>query len=135
MNNSEIKKIIHEYSEIKKLLQTQDDQAFDADWHTILIPIYINNKPEKQQFKIKHNGNLHLQFIVDIKFIQNPVQIDGNIVFETKSQKPKSFDMVLRSEKELGHDLKTHIIDIFNKNQNISGIKGNLVIMADTGGY
>ncbi|RTK92219.1 MAG: hypothetical protein EKK61_05565 [Rickettsiales bacterium] len=131
MNNSEVKKIIHEYSEIKRLLQSEDDQVFDADWQTILIPIYINNKPEKQQFKIKRNGNLHLQFIVDIKFIQNPMQIDGNIVFETKNQKPKSFDMVLRSEYELEPNLKKHIMDIFNKNQNITGINGSLVIMED----
>ena len=82
----------------------------------------------EQEVKIDRSREHYLRFIFNVDFDKNSMQIDGLIHFENDNKTPKTFDMTLRSKNKLDPALRNRIADIYSFNQNMSGVRGSLLI-------
>ncbi len=127
-NIEEIKKIAQEYSIIKQIanqsVHTSDD---NSKWITLFLPFNYNHKIVEHEIKIENIRSHYLKFIVDIDFEDNQMQLEGLIKLTEGSNKPKSFDMLIRSKKFLSNELTKGIHEIYQTSQEITGIGGNFL--------
>lgn len=127
-NIEEIKKIAQEYSIIKHIanqsVNTSDD---NSKWVTLFVPFNYNQKIVEHEVKIESVRSHYLKFVIDIDFEDNQMQLEGLIKFTEGGNKPKSFDMVIRSKKFLSNELTKGIYEIYQTSQEITGIGGNFL--------
>lgn len=127
-NIEEIKKIAQEYSIIKQIanqsVNTSDD---NSKWITLFVPFNYNQKIVEHEVKIEKMRSHYLKFIIDIDFEDNQMQLEGLIKFTEGSNKPQSFDMLIRSKKFLSNELTKGIYEIYQTSQEITGIGGNFL--------
>lgn len=128
-DNDEIKKLATEYQNIKELLTPFIKDGNDNfRWQSVFIPFYNGQKVMEQEVKIDRSREHYLRFIFNVDFDKNSMQIDGLIHFENDNKTPKTFDMTLRSKNKLDPALRNRIADIYSFNQNMSGVRGSLLI-------
>ncbi len=127
-NIEEIKKIAQEYSIIKQIanqsVHTNDD---NSKWVTLFLPFNYNQKIVEHEIKVENIRSHYLKFIIDIDFEDNQMQLEGLIKFTEGSNKPKSFDILIRSKKFLSNELTKGIYEIYQTSQEITGIGGNFL--------
>jgi len=127
-NIEEIKKIAQEYSIIKQIANQSVNISDDnSKWITLFVPFNYNHKIVEYEVKIEKTRSHYLKFIIDIDFEDNQMQLEGLIKFTEGSNKPKSFDMLIRSKKFLSNELTKGIYEIYQTNQEITGIGGNFL--------
>lgn len=125
----EVRKLSSELVNLKELiLPSIKEENNPEKWQTVFIPFYNGKYVKNQEVKIQKSQERFLKFIIDINLLDNPMQINGLIKFARDNKTPKTFDLILRSKKPLEPQIKTYITDIYQINQNISGISGSLVI-------
>ncbi|GAB4164621.1 MAG: hypothetical protein Tsb006_4230 [Rickettsiaceae bacterium] len=130
-SKGEISKLIAEYQTIKELLEFQDTKAnlVTQQWQSVLIPFYNGQQIKEYGVKIDRSNKLYLRFILNVEFGSNQIQLDGVIGFESsRSQKLKSFDLIVRSKKVLAPALQKKFASIYNVNKTMSGIIGSFTI-------
>ncbi len=128
-DNDEVKKLATEYQNIKELLTPfVQDENDNFKWHSVFIPFHNGQKVTEQEVKIDRSREHYLRFIFNVDFDENSMQIDGLIHFENNNKTPKTFDMTLRSKNKLDPDLRKRIADIYSLNQNMTGVRGDLLI-------
>jgi len=126
----EICKLSSELTNLKELiLPSIKEENNPEKWQTVFIPFYNGKNIENQELKIQRsNQGRFLKFTIDVNLLDNPMQIDGLVKFASDNKTPKTFDLILRSKKDLDPYIKNYITDIYQLNQNISGIRGTLTI-------
>jgi protein-tyrosine-phosphatase len=127
-NIEEIKKIAQEYSIIKQIANQVGTTSEDnSKWVTLFLPFNYNQKVVEHEIKVEKSRSHYLKFIIDIDFEDNQMQLEGLIKFTEGSNKPKSFDMLIRSKKFLSNELTKGIYEIYQTSQEITGIGGNFL--------
>ena len=97
-------------------------------WQTIFIPFHNGKQVENHEVKIDRSREHFLRFLIDVNLLDNPMQIDGLIRFENNNKTPSTFDLTVRSKKPLDSTIQSRIVDIYQLNQSMSGVYGNLSI-------
>ncbi len=127
--HEEIRKLSSELINLKELiLPSVREGETPEKLQTILVPFYNGKNVQNHEVKIDRSSEHFLRFIVDVNLIDNPMQIDGLIRFENDNKTPRTFDMTVRSKKPLDPAIQSRIADIYQLNQNMSGVRGNLSI-------
>lgn len=125
----EIRKLSSELMNLKELILPSIREGETPEkWQTIFIPFYNGRNVEDHEVKIQRSREHFLRFIVDVNLLDNPMQIDGFIRFENDNRTPKNFDLTVRSKNTLDPHIRSHISDIYQLNQNLSGVRGVLAI-------
>lgn len=125
----EIRKLSSELMNLKELILPSIREGETPEkWQTVLIPFYNGRNVEEHEVKIQRSREHFLRFIVDVNLLDNPMQIDGLIRFENDNRTPKNFDLTVRAKNTLEPHIRSHIADIYQLNQNLSGVRGTLAI-------
>ena len=125
----EIRKLSSELMNLKELILPSIREGETPEkWQTIFIPFYNGKNVEDHEVKIQRSREHFLRFIVDVNLLNNPMQIDGLIRFENDNRTPRTFDLTVRSKNTLDPHIRSHIADIYQLNQNLSGVRGTLAI-------
>lgn len=125
----EIRKLSSELMNLKELILPSIREGENPEkWQTILIPFYNGRNVEDHEVKIQRSREYFLRFIVDVNLLDNPMQIDGLIRFENDNITPKNFDLTVRAKNTLEPHIRSHIAEIYQLNQNLSGVRGTLAI-------
>ena len=125
----EIRKLSSELMNLKELMLPSIREGETPEkWQTVLIPFYNGRNVEEHEVKIQRSREHFLRFIVDVNLLDNPMQIDGLIRFENDNRTPKNFDLTVRAKNTLEPHIRSHIADIYQLNQNLSGVRGTLAI-------
>ena len=124
-----IKQLSTEFHNIKELLTSSIKENEAAEkLQTVMIPFYDGKQVKEYEVKLDRTRNHFLRFLLDVNLENNPMQIDGLIKFEDDSKTPRAFDLTIRSRHKLSPTLQKRIVDIYDLNQNMTGIRGNFVI-------
>lgn len=127
--HEEIRKLSSELINLKELILPSIREGETPEkLQTILVPFYNGKNVQNHEVKIDRSSEHFLRFIVDVNLIDNPMQIDGLIRFENDNKTPRTFDMTVRSKTLLDPAIQSRITDIYQLNQNMSGVRGNLSI-------
>jgi hypothetical protein len=125
----EIRKLSTELMNLKELIHPsiREDEYLEK-WQVIILPFLASPYVENHSIKIDRTQTNFLKFIIDINLTENPMQMHGLIEFGDDNKTPRIFDLTIKSQKGLDHFLQSRITDIYQINQNISGIAGSLSI-------
>lgn len=127
--HEEIRKLSSELMNLKELILPSIREGETPEkWQTVFIPFYNGRNVENHKVKIQRSREHFLRFIIDVNLLDNPIQIDGLIKFESDNRTPRTFDLTVRSKKTLDPHIQSHIADIYQLNQNLSGVRGILAI-------
>lgn len=125
----EIRKLSSELINLKELILPSIKEENNLEkWQTVFIPFYNGKNVKNQEVKIQKSQGRFLKFIIEVNLLDNPMQIDGLIKFARDNKTPQTFDLIIRSKSSLEPHIKNYITDIYQISQNISGIRGALVI-------
>jgi hypothetical protein len=127
--NSKIKQLSTEFHNIKELLTSSINENEAAEkLQTVWIPFYDGKQIKEYEVKLDRTREHFLRFIFDVNLENNPMQIDGLIKFENNSKTPRTFDLTIRSKNIIPNMIQQKIVEIYNFNQNMTGIRGNFTI-------
>jgi hypothetical protein len=127
--NSKIKQLSTEFHNIKELLTSSINENEAAEkLQTVWIPFYDGKQIKEYEVKLDRTREHFLRFIFDVNLENNPMQIDGLIKFENNSKTPRTFDLTIRSKNIVPNMMQQKIVEIYNFNQNMTGIRGNFTI-------
>lgn len=125
----EIRKLSSELTNLKELILPSIKEENNLEkWQTVFIPFYNGKNVENQEVKIQRSQGRFLKFTIDVNLLDNPMQINGLVKFASDNKTPQTFDLIIRSKQDLAPHIKNYIADIYQLNQNISGIRGTLAI-------
>lgn len=127
--HEEIRKISSELTNLKELiLPTISERESPEKWQTVFIPFFNGRNVENHEVKIQKSREHYLRFIIEVNLLDNPMQIDGLIKFKNDNRTPENFDLTVRSKKSLDQYIQSRIAEIYQLNQNLSGVGGILAI-------
>jgi len=127
--HEEIRKLSSELINLKELILPSIKEGETPEkWQTIFIPFHNGEQVENYQVKIDRSSKNFLRFLIDVNLVDNPMQIDGLIRFENDNKTPINFDLTVKSKNPLDPVIKSRITNIYQINQNVSGVRGNLSI-------
>ena len=127
--HEEIRKLSSELINLKELILPSIKEGETPEkWQTIFIPFHNGEQVENHEVKIDRSRERFLRFIIDVNLVDNPMQIDGLIRFENDNKTPRAFDLTVRSKNPLDSIIQSRIVDIYQLNQNMSGVRGTLSI-------
>lgn len=104
------------------------------NWSVFLIPLFFQNQPQHMRLYVRgdEDGNQATQDIRSQRFIMEvelshlgEMQLDG-LVQGDKGQKPKQFDLVIRSSKALPNTVESDIYQLFSNALQSTNLKGKL---------
>ena len=125
----EIRKLSSELTNLKELILPSIKEENNLEkWQTVFIPFYNGKNVENQEVKIQRSQGRFLKFTIDVNLLDNPMQINGLVKFASDNKTPQTFDLIIRSKEALAPHIKNYIADIYQLNQNISGVRGTLAI-------
>jgi len=128
-DNTKIKQLSTEFHNIKELLTSSIKENEAAEkLQTIFIPFYDGKQIKEYEVKLDRTKQHFLRFMFDVNLENNPMQIVGLIKFEDDSKTPRAFDLTIRSKHIMPTTLQRRIVEIYNLNQNMTGIRGNFTI-------
>ncbi|MDP4709543.1 MAG: hypothetical protein NWS20_06065 [Rickettsiaceae bacterium] len=128
-DNTKIKQLSTEFHNIKELLTSSIKENADAEkLQTVFIPFYDGQQIKEYEVKLDRTREHFLRFTFDVNLESNPMQIDGLIKFENDDKTPRAFDLTIRSKYIIPNTLQQRIAEIYNINQNMTGIRGNFTI-------
>ncbi|MDP5110709.1 MAG: hypothetical protein NWP47_04935 [Rickettsiaceae bacterium] len=129
----EIRKLSSELTNLKELILPSIKEENNLEkWQTVFIPFYNGKNVENQEIKIQRSQGRFLKFTIDVNLLDNPMQINGLVKFASDNKTPQTFDLIIRSKESLDPYIKNYIADIYQLNQNISGVLGTLAIEQKT---
>tara|TARA_B110000503_G_scaffold5959_1_gene8190 strand:- start:3566 stop:5155 length:1590 start_codon:yes stop_codon:yes gene_type:complete len=127
--NAKIKQLSTEFHNIKELLTSSINENEAAEkLQTVWIPFYNGKQIKEYEVKLDRTREHFLRFIFDVNLENNPMQIDGLIKFENDSKTPRTFDLTIRSKNIIPNMIQQKIVEIYNLNQNMTGVRGNFTI-------
>lgn len=128
-----IKRLSADLAALKEAFSTAQVMPRDPhQWASVFIPFYDAKNIYQQEVQINYPKNNMMRFLINVNFqVVGAIQLDGLIKYTQNIQNPTSFDLTVRSEDKIEPTLRRSINRIYTANQDITGIRGNLVFDND----